>query len=64
MNPWPIENPEGVDERRRQAGLNTIAERTREIRAQAEPDGDAPPKDRHEYNRKYETWLREVGWRK
>jgi hypothetical protein len=64
MNPWPFENPEGVDERRHKAGLNTIAERTREIREQAKREGDAPPKDRGEYNRKHEAWLRELGWRK
>jgi len=63
MNPWPIQDPQGVDERRRRAGLNTIAERTREIREQAKREGDAPPNDRDEYNRKYEAWLREVGWR-
>jgi hypothetical protein len=64
MSPWPIENPQGVDERRRQAGLNSIAERTREIREQAKRDGDLPPADRSEYNRKYEALLRELGWRK
>ena len=63
MNPWPIEDPERVDERRQRAGLNTIAERTAEIREQAAREGDVGPKDREEYNRRYEVWLREVGWR-
>jgi hypothetical protein len=64
MHPWPIEDPEHVDERRQRAGLNTIAERTREIREQAAREGDVGPEDREEYNRKYEAWLRETGWRK
>jgi hypothetical protein len=63
MNPWPIEDSDRVDERRRRAGLNTFAERTREIREQATREGDAPPKNRDEYDRNYECWLREVGWR-
>lgn len=64
MNPYPLEDAQHVDERRLRAGLNTIAERTREIREQAVREGDTPPKDRDEYNRKHESWLRAVGWRK
>jgi hypothetical protein len=63
MNPWQIEDPEHLDERRRRAGLNTIAERTREIREQAAREGDTG-EDREEQKRKYEGWLRETGWRK
>jgi hypothetical protein len=63
MNPWQIEDPEHVDERRKRAGLNTIAERTREIREQAAREGDTG-KDREERQRKYEAWLRVTGWRK
>lgn len=64
MNPCPIEDAEHVDERRTRAGLNTIAERTREIREQAAREGNTPPKDREAYKREYESWLRQVGWRK
>lgn len=63
LNPWQIENPEHVDERRLRAGLNSIADRTREIREQAARDGDTGPKDREEHKRKFEGWLRETGWR-
>lgn len=63
LNPWPIEDPEHVDERRQRAGLNFIADRTREIREQAAREGDTGPKDREEYKRKFEAWLRETGWR-
>jgi hypothetical protein len=63
LNPWLIEDSAHVDERRRRAGLNTIAERTREIREQAAREGDTGPKDREEHKRKYEAWLRETGWR-
>lgn len=63
LNAWPIEDPEHVDERRRSAGLNPIAERTREIRDQAAREGDTGPTDRQEQKRKFEAWLRETGWR-
>ena len=64
MNPWPIEDADHVDERRAKAGLNTIAERTREIREQCTREGDAGPTNREEAKCKFEVWLREVGWRK
>lgn len=63
LNPWQIEDADHVDERRKRAGLNTIAERTREIREQAAREGDTGPRDREEHKRKYEAWLRETGWR-
>ena len=64
MNPWPIEDAAHVDERRARAGLNPLAERTREIREQAAREGDTVPADRAERARKFEAWAREVGWRK
>jgi len=64
MSPWTIEDAEHVDERRAQAGMNTIAERTREIREQVARDGESPPSNRAEEKRKFEAWCRELGWRK
>jgi len=55
--PRPIEDPEGVEERRREVGLEPLAERL----ARAEPE--PPPTDRVAYEREYEAWLRRVGWR-
>lgn len=63
LNPWQIEDPEHVDQRRQRAGLNSIADRTREMREQAAREGDAGPADREEHKRKFEAWLRETGWR-
>jgi len=63
LNPWPIEDPEHVDERRQRAGLNTLAERTREMREQAAREGETGPSNREEHKRKFEAWLRETGWR-
>jgi|HubBroStandDraft_6_1064221.scaffolds.fasta_scaffold01844_7 hypothetical protein len=63
MNPWPIEDAERVDERRADAGLNSIAERTREIREQSAREAEKPPENPAEEKTKFEVWLRENGWR-
>ncbi len=63
MAPYPIENPEHVDERRKRIGLEPLAERIRAVRERSHEEHDRPPRDRAEWNRKYEAWLREVGWR-
>lgn len=62
-NPLPLEDPDCVDERRKTLGLNTIEERTKEIREQADREGNRPPEDRALYERRFQNWLREAGWR-
>jgi hypothetical protein len=57
LYPHPIEDPEGVEARRQAVGLEPLAEKL--ARAERVP----PPADRAEYQRGYERWLREVGWR-
>lgn len=60
LNPYPIENPESVNERRLAVGLNTLEERTVEIRAQSASENVSMPPDVEE---QYESWLYSVGWR-
>jgi hypothetical protein len=57
LYPNPIEDPDGVEERRRAVGLEPLAERL------AKAGRVPPPKDRAAYERGYEAWLRKVGWR-
>lgn len=57
MRPYPIDEPEHVEERRRAVGLEPLPERL--ARAERWP---VPP-DREEYERQYAEWLRRVGWR-
>jgi hypothetical protein len=59
--PWPIADPEHVNERRRALGMNTIEERTREIQAGNTPEHN--PEKRAQYERGFEEWLKKVGWR-
>ena len=58
LSPHPIEDPDGVEARRRAVGLEPLAERL--AKAERVPS----PKDREAYERGYEAWLRQVGWRK
>jgi hypothetical protein len=60
LNPYPIENPESVNERRLAVGLNTLEERTAELREQSARENVPMPPDIEE---QYEKWLYSVGWR-
>ncbi|MGH7549961.1 MAG: DUF6624 domain-containing protein [Gemmatimonadota bacterium] len=64
MRPLPIEDPEGIDERRSAVGLESMAERLAKMRAQTSAEGERPPADLEAYRRGFEVWLLEVGWRK
>ena len=63
LRPYLIEDVEHVDERRRRIGLDSIAERTEKMREGAKQEVSRPVVNQEEWNRKYEAWLREVGWR-
>lgn len=59
--PYPdrLEDPDNVEARRREAGLEPLADRL----ARASGEREMPPKDREGFERAYEAWLRRVGWR-
>jgi hypothetical protein len=59
--PWTIADPEGVNQRRADLGLDTIEERTAFFRRETPPN--ARPKDVKEYYLGFEAWLRKAGWR-
>jgi hypothetical protein len=58
MRPHAIEDPEEVDERRRAVSLEPLADRL--ARAKPQP----LPADRERFERDYQQWLIEVGWRR
>jgi hypothetical protein len=60
LNPYPIENPESVNDRRLAVGLNTLEERTAELREQRARENIPTLPDLEE---QYEKWLCSVGWR-
>ena len=58
MRPHAIEDPESVDERRRAVGLEPLAD----ILARAKPQ--PLPADPERFERDYQKWLIDVGWRR
>jgi hypothetical protein len=63
LTPLPIEDREGVDERRRRLGLPPMAESVARHRAGLEAR-DRPLGDSAARRRESESWARRVGWRK
>ncbi len=58
LQPHPIQDPEGVDGRRRAVGLEPLAD----VLARAKPQ--PVPSDRERFERDYQKWLIKVGWRR
>lgn len=63
LSPLPVEDPDGIDERRRAIGLGPLDQSIRAQRQAAASEGERPPRDWHARRRGMEEWLREVGWR-
>ena len=63
MAPWPIEDADGVDERREAVGLPPLAEQIESVRAAAAAEGEPSPADPAAHRRVAEEWARSVGWR-
>jgi hypothetical protein len=63
MSPLPLEDPDGVDARRRAIGLGPLAEEVRARRAAVAQTKERPPRDWGERQREMEAWCRGVGWR-
>lgn len=62
LSPWTLEDPEGVEERRRAAGLPPLAEAVAEARRRARVEGDAPPRSWRARQREIADWARRAGW--
>jgi hypothetical protein len=63
MNPHEIEDPDKVEELRRDVGLAPLAEKVREIREGVAREGAVPPADLTARRREIDAWARSVGWR-
>jgi hypothetical protein len=57
LSPLPLEDPEGVDERRASIGLPPLAEYLQQHRA------ETAPRDLEQRQREKDAWLERVGWR-
>jgi hypothetical protein len=63
LSPDPVEDPAGVDERRRAVGLGPLEEHTRRLREEAGRAGEGPPADWAGHRNTFLAWCRQVGWR-
>jgi hypothetical protein len=63
LSPLPIEDPAGIDVRRREIGLEPLEAAARRLRAAAQHEGEPPPDNWHARQREMEAWCHEVGWR-
>ena len=63
LSPLPIEDPAGLDERRKLLGLRPLEEEIQRQRHAAAQEGERPPADWDARQHEKETWLRQVGWR-
>jgi len=64
MSPWIIEDAAGVNERRKEYGLNPLEEETAAIREGVRQSGERAPKAFAGRQKEVENWAREKGWLK
>src|SRR6185295_5866695 len=63
MKPWPIEDEEHVDDRRRAIGLGPLAENTAGMQEGVRLEDQQPPRDWALRRRQFDDWARKTGWR-
>src|SRR3989440_49082 len=63
LSPLPLEDPAGVDARRRAIGLGPLAQDLRRRRGAMTRGPERPPADWGARKRAMDSWLRQVGWR-
>jgi len=57
LEPWTIDDPDHVDERRAKVGMEPLAQRIAMFR-----DSPGKPDDLDAYDRRFEEWRKSVGW--
>lgn len=62
LSPKPCDDIVKVDERRKAIGLNTLAEQTAIMRAQAKKENEFPPVNLEQRRQEIDLWRRRVGW--
>lgn len=62
--PSPIDDPDHVDELRKNVGLPPLQDAIDQIRLRAEGENDNGPRDFAERQERFHIWAKRVGWRK
>ncbi len=63
MSPTPIADPDDIDTRRAQMGLQPLAKAIAKMRQEAEGAGLKAPKDPQRKKKEFEAWVKRTGWR-
>jgi len=63
MSPLPMQDAATVNERRRRVGLDSLEERTSQVRREIGQTNERPPEDYASRQREIDEWARRVGWR-
>ena len=63
LSPVPFDDREAVNRRRAALGMNSLEERTEEIRRAQGGDWVLPPEELKRYRAAYRKWLAATGWR-
>ena len=62
LSPWPIEDPDDVEARRRAVGLPPLEASVREARERASHEGAAAPRPYAERQEEIRAWAERTGW--
>jgi hypothetical protein len=62
MSPWRLENPENINELRKEYGLNPIEEETAAVRKGILQSNDIPPESYEKRQQEILNWSRKTGW--
>lgn len=62
LSPYPIQEPNKVDQLRAKLGLSPLEQQTKLIRERAEREGRKRPKDYSARLKRSRDWAKKVGW--
>ncbi|GJL50022.1 MAG: hypothetical protein NPIRA01_12490 [Nitrospirales bacterium] len=62
LSPWPIEDCENVERRRKEVGMLPLEDDIQKMRESAKNEGNHPPTSYNARQEEIETWAKSVGW--
>jgi|SRR5688572_1843067 len=62
LSPWTVENPEKVNDLRKEVGLNSIEEETEAVRKGAKTNNEKPPTNFESRQMEIYRWSKRIGW--
>lgn len=62
LSPLTLQDPGKVDVYRESVGLGALSEKVKQMRRQAQSEGDSPPPDFNKQQEEKQAWAKSVGW--